>query len=143
MSLVCKREISYEEFEKVLKRLPEPSMATVQLFGFDYSDSVRRAGEIIPGLDLASGSPIFSLRHPTKETLLNVYRQAPAIEDFHSKKDPRILFEYADWSLDDNARVRINRQGITVTYTTKEPKCVSGIKRVLEGTDVTLHILKD
>ena len=121
--IIFDRGIDASQMERMLSHIPiEPLRATVGLLGpFDYSSAYSQIGDLVEGIDLEPRDAIpFSMKNPTKEKILKVYKQMINIH----RVDPgkllamrKIFFKDAYWWVPEERGQRVRRNdspGVTI-----------------------------
>ena len=113
MSIHVLPEMSFEELEKVLKHLPEPTYVEVALFGnFGYSGISHQAEKVVRGAKLQdAGGLVFKLKDASKENILNIYRKSNELKEVEPTRKTgiprRIDLHKVGWYLDDQVQVEL------------------------------------
>ncbi len=146
MSIQVIPEMSFEELEKILKYLPEPTYIEIALFGnFDYSGISHQAEKVVQGAKLQnSGGLVFRLKDASKEKVLNIYRKSNELKEVEPTRKTgiprRIDLHKVGWYLDDQVQVELTPWEVNANYRGLEPNYISQMRQELAGTNVRLGI---
>lgn len=139
-------EMSLEEMEKVLKHLPEPTYAEVELYGdFDYSHISHQAQEVVQGAELQSdGGLVFRLKDASKENILNIYRKSNELSEvkFTGKTgiSKRIDIHKVYWYLDNGTEIQLDPWEVKIKYKYAEPYCISLMRQGLSVSGINIRL---
>ncbi len=152
---MVRERINPSELEKALEVLPEPRLGLVKLDWYrDLICNIVRAGEkTVPGIKLHNcGLSIKAwLTQPTKESIMDIYRQEYEKHEDYCNMEPIVELKWIMWESDNFFDKDIEAQkwhtvmtpkkGFRVEYLGEEPQYVSNLRQVLSGTRVPLKIV--
>ena len=124
--------VEYENLEKILALLPEPTSAKVSIFGeFDYSSIYNQAKEINSnlGLKLESSESKYEILNPSKEIILDIYKKS-YLNKGAEKGTKQIILEEVKW-LQPNYTLELTPYGcIKIKCGNNEPSFLQEFKKL-------------
>ena len=141
--LEIKDPMSYNDLEKILKHLPEPSEVDITLCNFDHSNVLKQTSELYPELNLKHldyQGLDGRLEDSSKEKILKIYRALKNRGE--SGKEVRFIgFKKARWRL-DNMKIELSQFEIKIRCTKEVPDYINEMKEELKGTFIDYKIIQ-